>query len=315
MAKATAWCAAPDGLRAGATPGAAAGGRGRPGPGGPALGGSLRGQAAQQGAAAQLLLAAALLHDRALDLLGQARQVVPLGVEAGLDPLALGDQAGLQALLAPALRSQLRGEGPELALELLHALDGRAVGADDALLVGGGGEGLVDALGPEELPDGGGRATGVDNPEPPPELPPGGLQATAGGIDPPLRPRLLRASPPKRLPDLVVVLDQALHAHVHPLDDALHPGSLGPQPDDLVRRRLARRGGAGGLPLDPTHHHPGGHHHRQAENAAMPEHSQGEVPPDVGAAESGTFSRHNSDCKYLKRIHMRVRPTLPEITN
>jgi hypothetical protein len=291
------------------------GGQGGPGTGGPEPGRPLRGQPAEQGAAAQLLLAAALLDDRSFDLLGQARQVVPLGGEAGLDPLALRDQAGLQALLALALPGQLGGEGLELALEPRHALDGRAVGADDPLLVGGGGEGLVDALGPEELAEGGGRAAGVGDPEPPAELTPGGLQPPPRGVDPPLGPLLLGAGAAERLTDLVVVLDQALDPRVHPLDDPLHPRRLGPQPDDLVRRRLPPRRGVSGPLLDAAHDHAGAHHHRQGQNQAMPKHSQGEVPPDLGAAESATFARPNSNCKYPKQIPVRVRPTLPEITN
>jgi hypothetical protein len=131
------------------------------------------------------------------------------------------------------------------------------------------------ALGAQKLPDRGRRPTGVNQPQPPPELPSCRLQPPPRVRDPPLGPRLLDPSLRQFLPNLVVILHQALDANVHALDDPLHPRSLGPQPHDLLRRRLAARSGICDLPLETTHHQPGGQNHRQRQNEAMPKHSQG----------------------------------------
>jgi hypothetical protein len=188
MANATALPAAPEG---GAGPSPAAGPGGRPGR-------PFGGQAAEQGPAAQGLLAAPLLGHGPPDLPGQAVVVA-----------ALGGQAGLEALLALGLVGQLGREGLDLAAQLLDPVDGRAVGPDHLLLVLGGDQGLVDAVGAQQLAEGRGGPAGVDRPEPLAELAPGRAQA-AGGQDLLAGPGLLGPGAGQGLADLVVVLDQAL---------------------------------------------------------------------------------------------------------
>ena len=81
---------------------------------------------AEQGPAAQRLLAAPLLGHGPPDLPGQAVVVAALGGQASLD----------------------------LAAQLLDPVDGRAVGPDHLLLVLGGDQGLVDAVGAQQLAKG-----------------------------------------------------------------------------------------------------------------------------------------------------------------
>jgi hypothetical protein len=84
------------------------------------------------GAAAQLLLAAALLGHRPPDLPGQAL------VEA-----ALGDQAGLEAPLARGLVGQPGGERLDLPAQAIDPVEGGTVGPDHMLLVLGGDQRLA----------------------------------------------------------------------------------------------------------------------------------------------------------------------------
>jgi hypothetical protein len=146
----------------------------------------------------------------------------------------------------------------------------------------------------------------------PPQQPLGGLQPPPRIPDPPLRPLLLGAGPPQLLPNLVVVLDQALDPHVHALDDPLHPRRLGPQPHNLVRRRLARSSNSDRL-LEPTRNHPHGKNRRQDEDDATPEQFAGEVPPALGSEVRNPLTPRLG-FQILQQIPVRVRPTLPEIT-
>jgi hypothetical protein len=93
---------------------------------------------------------------------------------------AQGGQAGLEALLALGLVGQLGGQRLDLAAQLLDPVDGPSVGPDHLLLVLGGDQGLVDAVGAQQLAEGRGRPAGVDRPEPLAELAPGHAQAAAG---------------------------------------------------------------------------------------------------------------------------------------
>jgi hypothetical protein len=80
-------------------------------------------------------------------------EVAALSGETGLDLAALGGQAGLQPLLALGLVGQPGRQGLDLAAQPLHAVEGGPVGPDHLLLVPGGDQGVVDAVGPEQLPE------------------------------------------------------------------------------------------------------------------------------------------------------------------
>jgi hypothetical protein len=103
--------------------------------------------------------------------------VAALGGQAGLDLAALLDQAGPQALLAGGLGGELGGERLDLAAQRLDLVHGGPVRPHHLLLVLGGDQGLVDAVGAQQLAQGRGRPTGVDGPQPPAEQAAGGAQA------------------------------------------------------------------------------------------------------------------------------------------
>jgi len=140
---------------------------------------------------------------------------VALGVEAGLDLAAFGDQPGPQALQALGLTGQLGREGLALAAQLLDLVDSHPVRSDHLLLVLGDDQGLVAPVGGHQLAEGRRRPAGVDRPEPPAEHAPGHLEAAAGVQPLPAGPGLLGAGPGQGLVDLVVVLDQDLDPGVH----------------------------------------------------------------------------------------------------
>jgi hypothetical protein len=82
-----------------------------------------------------------------------------LGGQAGLDLAALGDQAGLEALLARGPVGQAGGERLDLPAQAIDPVEGGTVGPDHLLLVLGGDQRLVDAVGGEELAQGRGRSS------------------------------------------------------------------------------------------------------------------------------------------------------------
>jgi len=236
------------------------------------------------------LLTPPLLQHGPPDLPGQPLEVVALGVEAGLDLAAFGDQPGPQALQALGLAGQLGREGLDLAAQPLDPVDGRPVRPDHLLLVLGGDQGLVDAVGGQQLAEGRRRPAGVDRPEPLAEHAPGRLEAAAGVQHLPAGPGLLGAGPGQGLVDLVVVLDQDLDPGVHAVDGRPHAGRLGPQAGDLPGRGLPW-GGAGGLVVDAAEADAEEHEHDK-ELAKM---AQGEVPfEERVCGRAGTLSRATS---------------------
>jgi hypothetical protein len=144
-----------------------------------------------------------------------------------------------------------------------------AVGPDHLLLVLGGDQRLVDAVGGEELAEGRGCPAGVDGPQPPAEQPSRRPQPAAGVDDPPAGPLLLDAGGGQGLADLVVVLDQALDPGVHAVDGRLDAGRLGPQAGDLPGR-----GGVGGRLVDAAEGDAEQHEHDEE----LSKLAQGEVP-------------------------------------
>jgi hypothetical protein len=207
------------------------------------------------------------------DLPGQLLEVAPLGGQAGLDLAALGGQPGPQELLALGLAGQLGGEGLDLPAQPVDPVDGGPVGPDHLLLVFGGDQCLVDAVGGQQLAEGRGRPSGVDGPEPSGQHPPGRAQAAAGVEHLPAGPGLVGAGPGQGLANLVVVLDQDLDPGVHAVDGRLDAGRLGPQVGDPPGRGVAR-GGAGGVVADAAEADAEEHEHDQE----MPKRAQGEVP-------------------------------------
>src|SRR5215216_3142136 len=218
---------------------------------------------AEQGPAAQRLLAAPLLGHGPPDLPGQAVVVAALGGQASLD----------------------------LAAQLLDPVDGRAVGPDHLLLVLGGDQGLVDAVGAQQLAEGRGRPACVDRPEPLAELAPGHAQAAAGLQDLLAGPGLLDPGAGQGLADLVVVLDQALDPGVHAVDGRLDASRLGPEAGDLPGRGLVRVR-AGDLAAHAADA-------RKGDGEQLPEWVQGEVPfTRRVCGRTGTLSRRHGRGKY-----------------
>ena len=219
-----------------------------------------------------------------------------------------GGQAGLEELLALGLVGQLGGEGLDLAAELLDPVDGRAVGPDH-LLVLGGDQGLVDAVGAQQLAEGRGRPAGVDRPGPLAELAPGHAQAAAGIEDLLAGAGLLDPSAGQGLADLVVVLDQALDPGVHAVDGRLDAGRLGPEAGDLPGRGVVR-GGLGDLAAHATDADAAeGDGTQREDDEEMPEWAQGEVPFAWRVCgRAGTLSRRHRQGKYQQPIRLRLRP-------
>jgi hypothetical protein len=235
--------------------------------------------------------------------------VAALGGQAGLDLAAFGGQAGLEALLALGLVGQLGGQRLDLAAQLLDPVDGRAVGADHLLLVLGGDQGLVDAVGAQQLAEGRGRPAGVDRPEPLAELAPGHAQAAAGLQDLLAGPGLLDPGAGQGLADLVVVLDQALDPGVHAVDGRLDASRLGPEAGDLPGRGLVG-GGAGDLAAHaPDADAAQGDGGQDEDDEEMPNLAQGEVPFAWRVCgRGGTLSRRHHPGKYRRPIRLRLRP-------
>jgi hypothetical protein len=234
--------------------------------------------------------------------------VAALGGQAGLDLAAPGGQAGLEALLALGLVGQLGREGLDLAAQLLDPVDGRAVGPDHLLLVLGGDQGLVDAVGAQQLAEGRGGPAGVDRPEPLAELAPGRAQAAAGGQYLLAGPGLLGPGAGQGLADLVVVLDQALDPGVHAVDGCLDPSRLGPEAGDLPGRGLVR-GRGGDLAAHAADADAG-----EGDGEQLPEWAQGEVPFTWRVwGRAGNLSRRHRRGKYRVQILLRLRPGSPGI--
>src|SRR5829696_2459937 len=106
-----------------------------------------------------------------------ARAAAPEGA-----PAPPGGQAGPQPLLALGLVGQAGRQGLDLAAQPIDPVEGGPVGPQHLLLVLGGDQGVVDAVGAEQLPEGRRRPTGVDRPQPPAEQPLGGTQLAAGRL-------------------------------------------------------------------------------------------------------------------------------------
>src|SRR6266704_1941711 len=214
---------------------------------------------AGQRLALQLLLALLLLGDRALDVGAQARQVVPLLGEPGLDVVALAVQLALELLLVVPLGVHGGRDRRQLLPALLHRGDRLDVGVAGGLLEAGQRDRVGDAAHLEHLLQAGDRAAHVDGADAVSQQVLDGAEALAGLLQPAGGVALAVQGGLERLVVGVELLDHGLDLVVHVVDRGLDISRLAAQAGDLLRwglgagdvdadaRQGAHRGGGGAV--------------------------------------------------------------------